>query len=243
MKNILLTVIAFLVVLITILTMFNGIHIGNFQILSIGQIIEKSKDLDGEIEGVNTLNNVTYKKYLSDINEKVKALLQAKTKYLDIASTSTDQEIKNANQEEAYAEEYLWSKIGNHATGNGVVLKIEVTPTGVSNKNILSFTAQGEYMSIRDFVYALENDSDLNFTIEGFKLVKGSSEKSLVGTFTVADVGIKPEKTTTSVKENKTTDTKAKNEVKTSNNNSLTSWTDLSNTQDIAAERIDNAIR
>ncbi len=218
MKNILLTIITFLVVVIAILTMVKGIKIGNFQILSIGQIVQKSNELTTKIDELNKLNNETYKKTLEEVSSKTKLLLTAKSKYLEVASTSTSDEIKNANQNESYAAEFLWSKIGNHATGNGVTLKMEVKPTGATNLNTLSFVVNGDYMDIRDFVYALENDSDLNFTIDGFKLT--GSGNALTATFTVADVAIKPETITSKVERTEETDntennTKTTDEKKT----------------------------
>src|SRR5574344_526249 len=113
MKNILISVITLLVIILTVLMMVKGITIGNFSILSISQIIDQSKQLNTKIDNLNQLNNITYKKTLADLNESTKIMQEAKSKYLELASTSSNDEIKGANQEEAYSREFLWSKIGN----------------------------------------------------------------------------------------------------------------------------------
>ena len=190
MKNLLMTVFALLIIILIALVMVNGIKIGKLEILSISSIVQRNDDLTKMIDDANNLNNVTYRSTLDSLQTATKQLAAAKSSYLNIASVSTEEEIKEANQESSYAREYLWSRIGNHATSKGVNVKIVATTSGVGDKNNLSFTV------IRNFVYALENDSKLNFKIEGFKLSLGNSDESLVGEFTVKDIGIKPEQTT-----------------------------------------------
>lgn len=196
MKNLLMTVFTLLIIILIALVMVNGIKIGKLEILSISSIVQRNDDLTKMIDDANNLNNVTYRSTLDSLQTATKQLAAAKSSYLNIASVSTEEEIKEANQESSYAREYLWSRIGNHATSKGVNIKIVATTSGVGDKNNLSFTVTGSYIGIRNFVYALENDSKLNFKIEGFKLSLGNSDESLVGEFTVKDIGIKPEQTT-----------------------------------------------
>lgn len=228
MKNLLMSVFTLLLAMTIIIIMVKGISIGKIEILSVGQIIEENEKLNKQVEELNSLNNVTYKKNLSDLNEATKKLATSKSTYLDIASVSSDSEIKEANQDKSYAMEYLWSQIGNHATSEGVNLKLTITSTGTSNKNKLTFNVVGSYIGIRDFVYALEDDTDLNFRIENFKISTGSAEEKLEASFVVNDIGIKQEQTSSTVKSSTT---------ETSKNNNTT------NTEkDIASSRIDNAV-
>ncbi len=229
MKNLLMSVFTLLLAMLIVVIMVRGISIGGIEVLSISQIIQKNEDLNKQVEELNSLNNVTYKKALSDLNDATKKLATSKSTYLDIASVSSDDEIKEANQDKSYAMEYLWSQIGNHATSKGVNLKLTVTSTGVSNKNKLTFNVTGSYIAIRDFIYALEDDTDLNFRIENFKISTGSSEESLNCTFVVNDIGIKEEQTTTTVQSS--TSTKNSNTTNTTNT-----------TKDVASSRIDNAV-
>ena len=69
-------------------------------------------------------------------------------------------------------------------------MKMEVrggTPIGIiqnsNNKSPakfydLSFTVYGEYISILDFVSDIENDSELGFKIENFKMLKNAMADS-----------------------------------------------------------------
>ena len=128
---------------------------------------------------------------VSDLETSTKSLASSKQKYLDLASVSTDKEIQDANLEQTYAMEFLWNKIGSYATREGVTLKWDVSSTGVNNKYTLNFTTTGSYIGVINYIYALENDSELAFRIENFKMT--ASGENVTATFTVNNVAIKAE--------------------------------------------------
>lgn len=191
MKDILITVISILLTVVIIICMVKGLTVGSFRILSISNIKQESLNLDNEVEELNNLKNVTYKKKIDDLQTATKDLTTAKQKYLDLASVSTDKEIQDANLEQTYAMEFLWNKVGSYATKEGVTLKWDVSSTGVNNKYTLNFTTTGSYVGVISYIYALENDSDLAFRIENFKMT--ASGENVTATFTVNNVAIKAE--------------------------------------------------
>ena len=245
MKNILITVISVLMTVLIIITMIKGLTIGNIKILSIADIKQNSMDLDKKIEDLNTLKNLTYKQKVGNLEDSTKRLTTAKQKYLEVASLSTDEQIKAANQEPVYSMEFLWDKVGSYATREGLKLKWVVTPTGTTNKSTLSFTLTGAYISIINYVYAIENDSELAFRIENFKMVPAGGEgESLTATFTV-NIGVKQESTTTRVTSTTTDTTKTTtNNTNTTNNttNTTTQNKETKSTANSLDGQIDDAI-
>ena len=191
MKDILITVISILLTVVIIICMVKGLTVGSFRILSISNIKQESLNLDNEVDELNNLKNVTYKKKIDDLQTATKDLTTAKQKYLDLASVSSDEEIQEANLEQTYAMEFLWNKVGSYATKEGVTLKWDVSSTGVNNKYTLNFTTTGSYVGVISYIYALENDSDLAFRIENFKMT--ASGENVTATFTVNNVAIKSE--------------------------------------------------
>ena len=189
MKDILITVISILLTVVIIICMAKGLTVGSFRILSISNIKQESLNLDNEVDELNNLKNVTYKKKIDDLQTATKDLTTAKQKYLDLASVSSDEEIQEANLEQTYAMEFLWNKVGSYATKEGVTLKWDVSSTGVNNKYTLNFTTTGSYVGVISYIYALENDSDLAFRIENFKMT--ASGENVTATFTVNNVAIK----------------------------------------------------
>ena len=192
MRNVLLALLTMLFIGVSIMSMVNGFQIGNITILSISQIVSENDNLNNKIEALNTLNTTQYQTVLSTLSETSKKLTTAKTQYLDIASISTEAELKEANQQRTYAMEYLWSQIGNHATSRGVNIKLEVSSTGTTGTKKMSFTVVGSYLATMNFIKALEDDPDLYFKIEDFKMVSASAEM-LTSTFVVNDITIKEE--------------------------------------------------
>ncbi len=201
MKNLLMTILNILITLLVILLMVKGFTLGNFEVLSISKILKENEELDKQIENANYLKNTTYKTEIDSLNKSIKSLSEKKQEYLNIASISTDEEIENANTQQTYAREYLWNKVGSYATGLGVNLNITTAQSG--SNNTLNFTVNGSYVGIIKYISALENDDDLQFKIENFKL-SGTGD-ILIAVFSVPNITIKDENVT-SVVENQNTD-------------------------------------
>ena len=238
MRNILRMVLTVLITILVVLLMVKGLSIGSLKIYSISGIIEENKKLDEEIEAVNKLKNEDYKKAVDNLNSSTKSLTTAKQSYLDEASISTDFEIKEATIFQNYTMEYLWNKVGSYATEEGLKLKWDVQAAG-SGKYTLSFTIVGNYISIINYVYDIENDSDLAFTILNFK-ISGSTE--LTATFNVNDVAIKSESISASAmqqqqQQSQSTNTNSNTSQNTENSNTTS---DQTNTQSNDSNKTDN---
>ena len=191
MRKVLIIVIILLLVALGYTMSFNGLEIGKFQIWSVKELSESSKSIDTKIEEINSLIDVQYPKKISDLKSASNNMKTAKEEYLNYTNLSSDEQILRAMQEESYSIEFLWTKIGNHATSEGVNLKFEIvsSSTGGNNVNDINFTVQGTYIGITNFIYAIENDQDLNFRIQNFKLVPDQGN-ILKGTFVVKNIAI-----------------------------------------------------
>ena len=198
MKKVLISILIILLVILAYFAIFNGLSFGNIKILSVGEIIEANDNLIYNIEQANALLKKDYPSKKEELAASVTDLLNKKEEYFKLAKISTDTQITKANTEETYLIEYLWTRIGRHATSKGVNLWINENTgdTGEANIKNLSFTAKGYYVGIMDFISALENDDKLNFKIENFKMVQ--EEEILSATFNVRNVRIKTETTSSS---------------------------------------------
>lgn len=194
MRKILIIVLIILLLVTGYFMIFNGLNIFGVEVLSVFGIKDKSEKLDAELQKVSTLTSVDRPKAMTELTDSAKQLVIAKEEYNDKILYSTEEEIEQATHGVQYEMEYLWTKIGNHATKNGIVLKFTVSQSasGVANEYDLSFVATGRYVSISEFIAALENDSSLNFKIENTKVVpfEGNTE-NLQATFSVKEISIK----------------------------------------------------
>ena len=199
MRKILISVLLVLLIILAYFTIFQGISIGTFEILSTEGIVDLNDNLTTQIEVANAKIKNDLQMKQTALSESVGTLLENKQAYYDLANVSTESEIDEANTQELYNIEYLWLRIGRHARTEGVNIKMDVMEgydTDATMKN-LSFTVTGQYVGIIDFVSAIEEDSELGFRIENFNLLPSGSD--LQATFTVTGVRIKLENTTQSV--------------------------------------------
>lgn len=198
MRKILIGILTILLIVMAVLVITKGLTIGNFKILSVKQIIEGNDKLTSELSQTEKLIKSDYPAKLESLDSNVSNLLAAKEEYQDLADVSTKSEINMATTVETYTVEFLWTRLGRHATAEGVYLSY--TPTN----NSIKFTVSGDYIPILSFVSAIENDSKLGFRIENFKLIPGGN--NLQATFETRNINIKTEGVSTAVQSNTTTE-------------------------------------
>ena len=118
--------------------------------------------------------------------------------------------------------------------GNMSAATVESTSTGAADEKDeanydLMFEASGSYVSVADFIYAIENDSSLGFKIEDFEMT--GSSKTVTARFTCKDIRIK--KITQTTEQQEKTEEEKKNEDNeniTKNTTTSTKSTKTSNT-------------
>lgn len=186
-NNITLLVILLSIVFLTYVGM-RGIKIGSLELLSVSQIIEKNKQLDDKITEASTLATTNYLENVQKLEETYEKYESQKKKYEELAGITSDghEDIYETKQ---YDIGYLWRLLGNYATKRNVNLGIQVqkNSTGSSSYN-LSFTVNGKYVNISQFITDIENDSDLYFRIYNFR-ISGSGE-IITATFMVRNVNL-----------------------------------------------------
>ena len=184
--------ITLLIILVSVIVLAyvgtEGIKIGEVEVLSISQLIEKNKQLDEKITEASRLTTTNYPDNVQTLEETYERYEIQKQKYEELAG------VTNKNNEEIYETKqydigYLWRVLGNYATKRRVNLGIQVqkNSNGTSSYNI-NFTVNGKYVNISQFITDIENDSDLYFRIYNFKM---SGEGELItSTFTVRNVNL-----------------------------------------------------
>ncbi len=217
MKKLLISIVIVLLCILAYFIIFRGVSIGSFKILSVEQIGDANDNLSSEIAETELLMHSTYKSKAAELEDSITDLLEEKKAYLDLAQVSTVGEIKGASQIKEYTTEFLMVKLGNYRATYGVDLKYTAqTITGdAPNLKNLSFEVTGNYIPIKDFIEALEADSELGFRIYNFKMVP--SGELLQATFTVPNIRIKQELSSSG-------------EVKTENDNTTSQTSETGNT-------------
>ncbi len=229
MKKILIILLIILLITLSYFAIFKGISLGNFEVLSVERIQEENDRLTQEIEQTEKLIHSDYIQKTDELQSSVDSLMNAKDEYVELANVSSDKDLINASKQEIYKIEYIWTRIGSHATSEGVELKLDITAgeTGEQESKNLLFTVTGNYIAVINFVLSIEDDSQLGFRIENFKILPGSGENGRQATFTVRNVRIKQENATSAV----STDTSTPDAQQATDTTDQTGTTDTNTAQ------------
>ena len=169
------TLILIAIIVLLVLTgfmLFNSLNIGGLQILGLQQISQKNKELESSIQTLSRLSSTGIEEATKDVSNSVKQYNTTKAEYDEYVQMSRSNQL-GANQIQKYEIEYLWTKLGQHASNDDVILKFEVEANATSDVTgcfDLKFTVSGDYVSTTDFIYDIENDSALGFKIEKFNM-------------------------------------------------------------------------
>ena len=184
-----------LVVLIFTLTFFfvrDGLELGNFKVLGVYDIKSHSEELDNRIAEATELTTVKIKEENEELESSLLELNNQKQKYEKILSQTSKKDLEEALKKEQYEIEKLWIAVGNYANEHGVVVNMQITNgvSGIEGVKDLNFTVNGSYVGITEFVYDLEDDNQLAFKIDGFKMIPDKEKSNLKATFSVKDIYI-----------------------------------------------------
>lgn len=228
MKKLLLLTLIGLLLALSIFIVINGVQIGPLEILGINAIQAKNSELDNKVNEATKLASTNYKQTISSLETNAKSLEKKKQEYDDIALANTENGEQQTKQIQKYEIETLWVKLGNYATSEGAIIKMDLikgaTSTDISKTYNLKFTVNGSYISITDFISDIENDSALGFKIEEFKMSPSSGGSDLQATFTCKDIAIE------GVSEITSTPTETENSAGAENNTNETNTNSANNT-------------
>ena len=234
MKKLLILILIALLAVLSVYAFVQGISIGKVEILGIKGLDEKSKQLDAKIEQAVKLAEKDYIAAYNTITEDTKKLQTEKKNYEDMTAISNESEIQSANQIEKYENDSLMVKLGNHATKQGAQLKIDYETGSAQGVYNLRFTVTGRYISILDFISAIENDSTLGFKIENFSMNPSSDEileaKFVCKGIAIEKVNIETQGNNEAIDEGNQTNANSTNTTNSTTNTNTTNSTANTNT-------------
>lgn len=218
MRKVLISVLVVLMLIGSGFFMVNGFS--KMHIKGAKGIDEKDTQIENKISELSNVISVKYAEAETNLKQASNKLIDSKTEYENQAILSNSNSSSYASKLETYDIDYLWTKLGNYAKDENVVIKIEVT-SGSASSNLynLNFTVTGNYVGTTDFIYDIENDSKLGFKIDNFKMVSGVNSE-VVGAFVCQDIPLSVGNIENS-SEGKNTDT----QNSTQKNNSSTNTT------------------
>ncbi|MBE5819348.1 MAG: hypothetical protein E7310_00735 [Clostridiales bacterium] len=170
MKKLLLTILIILLCVLAYFIMFNNFDVGILKIESIADIKNKSNELDEKVNEATKLTAQTYPKEKSTLDTSINKLKSTKQQYESKIASMPDSEILKYMQVDNYEKEFLWTTIGSYATKQNLDLELDIVDIKNNDYYNLEFTVVGRYSDISEFIFSIEDDDELAFKIENFKM-------------------------------------------------------------------------
>lgn len=196
MRKVLIQSLLIILFLMTSILITSGLSNGNFGIESFVELQQKTLELNKEVNNLQSKNTSEYKAKKQALLEATSHYKEQKAEYEKIANTLQSVGDTKDYEFDLYDIDFLWTIIGNYATEEGIVLQFDVSKvlneSPFSNADYilcnLNFTVSGEYGSIVNFIYNLEDDERLGFEIHNFAMKK--TEENIQSTFVVKSIPI-----------------------------------------------------
>lgn len=188
MRKILISILDVLLLIGLIFLIINGASW--MKVEGIKGLDEANKAVDKKISNLSNTISVTYVNSEANLKRAASTLQETKTEYENQEALSSTQNRTYVSNLEKYDIDYLWTKIGNYARDENVIIKMDLVQSGASsNLYTLNFAVTGEYSSITNFIYDIENDSKLGFKIDEFKM-GAADANTLSATFSCKEIPI-----------------------------------------------------
>ena len=169
MKKILIFILIVLLLVLTYTAFTKGINIGFIKIHSINSIKNESAKLDKDFNNANVLSKKTYPTEVEGLKKAIRELEISKQEYENKKTYNTGNEALGTIEVKTYTIHYLWTVLGNYRKDRGIKsLNLDLEATDIQDVYNLNFTLVGEYTDIREFIYDIEDDEQLNFSVDNF---------------------------------------------------------------------------
>lgn len=187
MRKVLISIVVCLLLIGSITLIVNGVSGTNLKGL-LG-LKEENELVDKKNQELSNVISVTYQNTESNLESSESKLTKSKAEYENQAALANLNESSYASQLEKYEIDFLWTKLGNYAKEENVVIKIDVTTNQTASTLYdLNFSVTGGYVNITDFIYDIENDSRLGFKIDDFKMEMSAGV--LLATFSCKEISL-----------------------------------------------------
>lgn len=178
MKKFLISIIFILMCAIIVLVVLKGIHFLSINVSSIHEIKAMHENLIAKNSEAIEKTKQVYPESLAKLKEAINNLKVKKALYEEKVQSISQDVSLSTTQIKKYKIEYLWTNLGEYAEKNNVGMQMDIVNSDVTDTYNLQFTVIGKYINVTDFMYDIENDTDLNFKVSNFIMVPENTRKT-----------------------------------------------------------------
>lgn len=187
-KKLLGYLIVFVLVICAYFCVFKGLTIGNLEISSYKQMIATKENYDKKIDEYNNLVNNEYQAALQKLSTAKTTFETSKEAYEELKQYNSYEELLLLARDKQYPLEFLWIKLDLIAKNNDLNATFSLTNSAVGTAKDINITLAGDYLSVKNYIYDILIDLDLQFKAENIVIQPSGSD--VMATFIVKDVNV-----------------------------------------------------
>ncbi len=189
-NKLILVVFNLIIILLLIVSIFKGIQItDNFKILSYKDVNNVKVEYATLVNDYNSLLTNNYANSLSNLEKEKDAFKTSKQKYEQIRNVNSYDELVRLSENKEYNIEYLWVNLDLIAKTNNLKAKFDIKRSVEYENYDIDVTLTGDYLAVRNYIYDIMIDMDLQFRAENIIIVADGNE-DVKATFTISNVNI-----------------------------------------------------
>ncbi len=188
-KNGLLVIFNLIVIVLMVVCPVWGLKISNdFKIYSYKELKQQKEAYQVVLNDYNKLVDTNYNSALSNLNKEKEAYEQAKQRFEQIKSVNSYDELVRLSIGRQYNLEFVWVKLDLLARNNNLGANFKLNKSTETTYYDIAVTLTGDYLSIKNYIYDILIDMDLQFKSEDITIVPQGD--GLVATFVIKNIDI-----------------------------------------------------
>ena len=175
-----------------------GFKLGPIKLMSYDEIDSLNINKKILLSELNNKSTVEYANKEKELKEKSDNYKIVKAEYDRLVNRGIIKEDLLDEYIDIYDFDEIWKSVQKYAKEKSVLVDVEIEKNNekvsISPKYKvydLKFSLVGDYINITDFIYSIEDDDSLGFTISNFEMKNG--ENGLEASFSVKDIPINVE--------------------------------------------------
>lgn len=188
-KKIITFLVAGLLCFLNVYVIMNGLIIGNFiSIPSYNSVPQNITLYNEKITQYEQLVNVEFENKITALEKSKTEFETVKASYLDTKNLNSYEDLIQLTRDKQYPIEFLWIKLELIARNNGLAYNFNIVDSNNSDLKDIKVILQGDYLAIKNFIYDMLIDLELQFQADNLKIVPVGTEVNATFNITGLDI-------------------------------------------------------
>ncbi len=188
-KNIITFLVAGLLCFLNMYVIMNGLAIGDFiNIPPYNSVPQNITVYNQKIAQYEQIVNVEFENKITELEKSKTEFDTAKASYLDTKDLNSYEDLIQLTRDKQYPIEFLWIKLELIARNNGLAYSFNIVDSDNPDLKDIKVILQGDYLAIKNFIYDMLIDLELQFQADNLKIAPVGTEVNATFNITGLDI-------------------------------------------------------